>query len=64
MPYKFFENSYWIKGIFEEAHRQGIGVLLNGDRGNLLYLGVQHLTIMLSFKKIKVDSAFSRIKSI
>lgn len=35
MPYKFFANSNWIKGIFEEAHDQGIGVLLNGGRGNL-----------------------------
>ena len=34
MPYKFFENSYWLKGIYEKAHQQGIGVLLNGQRGN------------------------------
>ena len=34
MPYKFYENSYWLKGIFEEASKQGIGVLLNGQRGN------------------------------
>jgi asparagine synthase (glutamine-hydrolysing) len=35
MPYKFFENSFWIKGIFEAAHNEGAGVLLNGGRGNL-----------------------------
>ncbi|TXC92355.1 asparagine synthetase B [Metabacillus litoralis] len=35
MPYKFFENSFWLKGIFEKAHLEGIGVLLNGDNGNL-----------------------------
>ncbi|MFA9558205.1 asparagine synthase-related protein [Evansella sp. AB-rgal1] len=35
MPYKFFENSFWIKGMFEEASTRGIGVLLNGDRGNM-----------------------------
>ncbi|WP_160722289.1 lasso peptide isopeptide bond-forming cyclase [Bacillus sp. USDA818B3_A] len=35
MPYKFFENSYWLKGMFEKAHDQKIGVLLNGGRGNL-----------------------------
>ena len=35
MPYKFFENSFWFKGIFEEAHKEDIGVFLNGDRGNL-----------------------------
>jgi len=34
MPYKFFENSYWLKGINEEAQKQGIKVLLNGARGN------------------------------
>ncbi|MCM3650410.1 lasso peptide isopeptide bond-forming cyclase [Metabacillus litoralis] len=34
MPYKFFENSFWLKGIFEEAQKKGIGILLNGARGN------------------------------
>ena len=34
MPYKFFENSFWLKGMFEKAHEKDIGVLLNGDRGN------------------------------
>ena len=34
MPYKFFENSVWVKGIYEKAQQQGIGVLLNGARGN------------------------------
>ena len=35
MPYKFFENSFWLKGMFEEAQKEDIGVLLNGGRGNL-----------------------------
>ncbi|MFZ3579511.1 asparagine synthase-related protein [Virgibacillus sp. DJP39] len=34
MPYKFFENSYWLSGIYEAAREQGIGILLNGARGN------------------------------
>jgi asparagine synthase (glutamine-hydrolysing) len=34
MPYKFFENSFWLKGMFEKAEEQDIGILLNGDRGN------------------------------
>lgn len=34
-PYKFFENSFWLKGMFEEGYREGVGVLLNGGRGNL-----------------------------
>ncbi|MBT2679844.1 asparagine synthetase B [Bacillus sp. ISL-35] len=33
-PYKFFENTFWLRGIYEEASRKGIGVLLNGQRGN------------------------------
>lgn len=35
MPYKFFENSFWLKGMFEQAHEEGAGVLLNGGRGNM-----------------------------
>lgn len=34
MPYKIFENSYWINGIYEKAQNQGVGVLLSGARGN------------------------------
>ncbi|RLL42773.1 asparagine synthetase B family protein [Oceanobacillus piezotolerans] len=34
MPYKFFENAFWLKGIFEEANKKGIKILLNGARGN------------------------------
>jgi asparagine synthase (glutamine-hydrolysing) len=34
MPYKFFENSFWLKGFFEEAQNLGIGILLNGKMGN------------------------------
>ncbi|CAI6036427.1 asparagine synthase-related protein [Cohnella sp. JJ-181] len=34
MPYKFIENSYWFGSIFEQAAKDGVGVLLNGARGN------------------------------
>ncbi|WP_409290509.1 asparagine synthase-related protein [Peribacillus sp. SCS-37] len=34
MPYKFFENSFWLKGMFEAAREKDAGVLLCGDRGN------------------------------
>lgn len=34
MPYKFIENSYWLKGIYEQARLKNIGVLLSGQRGN------------------------------
>ncbi|KEZ50321.1 asparagine synthase-related protein [Metabacillus indicus] len=35
MPYKFFANSNWIRGIFEKSSSNDIGILLNGGRGNL-----------------------------
>jgi asparagine synthetase B (glutamine-hydrolysing) len=35
MPYKFYINSFWLKGIFNQAGEQDVGVLLNGGRGNL-----------------------------
>lgn len=34
MPYKFFGNSFWMRGIHEVAYSNSIGVLLNGARGN------------------------------
>ncbi|ASK63712.1 asparagine synthetase B [Virgibacillus phasianinus] len=34
MPYKFFENTFWLKGVNEAASNQGIKVMLNGARGN------------------------------
>ncbi|MBT2642179.1 asparagine synthetase B [Bacillus sp. ISL-41] len=34
MPYKFAENSFWLRGIFEAANEKGVGILLNGDKGN------------------------------
>lgn len=34
MPYKFVENSFWLSGIYEKARQDGVGVLLNGGRGN------------------------------
>ncbi|WP_416149847.1 asparagine synthase-related protein [Salipaludibacillus sp. HK11] len=34
MPYKFFENSFWLKGIYEKAQQQGNKILLGGARGN------------------------------
>lgn len=34
MPYKFFENTFWLKGVNEAASKQGIKVMLNGARGN------------------------------
>lgn len=33
-PYKYFENSFWIRGFYEKAQEHNVGVLLNGARGN------------------------------
>lgn len=33
-PYKFFENAFWLTGMLEQAKRHGVGVMLNGSRGN------------------------------
>ncbi|WP_211746776.1 asparagine synthase-related protein [Paenibacillus sp. Marseille-Q4541] len=34
MPYKFFDNSFWIRGFYEQAQKDDVGVLLTGARGN------------------------------
>ncbi|MFS0861472.1 asparagine synthase-related protein [Fredinandcohnia sp. 179-A 10B2 NHS] len=34
MPYKFFENSFWLSGINEYSAKNGTKILLNGARGN------------------------------
>lgn len=58
MPYKYFENSFWLKGMFEKAHEQGIGVLLNGDRGNFSVSwgsAIEYYSILLKrFKWVKL----------
>jgi asparagine synthase (glutamine-hydrolysing) len=33
-PYKYFENSFWIRGFYEKAQEHNVGVLLTGARGN------------------------------
>ncbi len=62
MPYKFFENSFWLKGMFEKAHDEGIGVLLNGDRGNFTISwgsALEHYAILL--KRLKWVSLFKEL---
>ncbi|NOU92240.1 asparagine synthetase B [Paenibacillus sp. LMG 31456] len=54
MPYKFFINSYWLKGMYEKAQEQGIGVLLSGQRGNTTVSWGSALEYQLSlFGKLK-----------
>ncbi|MEK3732530.1 asparagine synthase-related protein [Paenibacillus sp. FSL M8-0334] len=33
-PYKFFDNTFWLRGIYEQAQLEKVGILLNGARGN------------------------------
>lgn len=33
-PYKYVENSFWIRGVYEQAARDGAGILLTGAKGN------------------------------
>jgi len=33
-PYKFFDNTFWLRGFYEQSQQRGIGILLNGARGN------------------------------
>ena len=57
MPYKFFENSYWLKGISQAAQKDGVKILLNGARGNhSISWGSYQLTMdyyVSLFKKLK-----------
>lgn len=62
MPYKFFENSFWLKGMFEKAQMEGVGVLLNGDRGNFTISwgsALNHYSILL--KKLKWIRLFQEL---
>ncbi|TQS74114.1 asparagine synthetase B [Ornithinibacillus gellani] len=34
MPFKFFNNTFWLQGIHEKAREQGCSILLSGARGN------------------------------
>ncbi|MGE7120763.1 lasso peptide isopeptide bond-forming cyclase [Peribacillus sp. NPDC046944] len=62
MPYKFFENSFWLKGMFEKANEEGVGVLLNGDRGNFTISwgsALDYYSILL--KKVKWVRLFQEL---
>ncbi|MFC5653703.1 asparagine synthase-related protein [Paenibacillus solisilvae] len=62
-PYKFFENSFWIKGIFEKAEQHGIGVLLTGASGNYtISWGPAVAYYALLLKKIRWIRLYSELK--
>ncbi|PPA69227.1 asparagine synthase-related protein [Jeotgalibacillus proteolyticus] len=62
MPYKFFENSFWTKGIYQTAQQQGVGVLLNGGRGNWTVSwgpALEYQTLL--FKKLRLIQLFREV---
>lgn len=65
MPYKFFANTFWLKGINEEAQSKGIKIMLNGARGNhsiswgSLNLTYSHYTTLM--KKLKWISLYREL---
>jgi asparagine synthase (glutamine-hydrolysing) len=73
MPYKFYGNCYWISGIFEEANKLDIGVMLSGARGNttiswgpaLDYYGqlLKKLKLYKLFHEVEMYSKHTGIKS-
>ncbi|XEC96248.1 asparagine synthase-related protein [Paenibacillus tarimensis] len=63
-PYKFFENSFWIRGIYEQASQQGIGVLLTGARGNFSISWGPALNYYVQlFRKLRLLHFYREIKS-
>ncbi len=63
MPYKFYVNSFWLKGIFEKANSLDVGVLLNGGRGNLSISWGHALPYYATLlKKLKWIQMLSEIK--
>ncbi|SDQ10191.1 asparagine synthase-related protein [Virgibacillus salinus] len=65
MPYKFFENAFWLKGINEHAQKNGVKVMLNGARGNhsiswgSMKLTYDYYTDM--FKKLRWISLYNEL---
>ena len=64
MPYKFFENSYWMSGIYEEANRSKVSLLLNGAKGNYtVSWGAAFDYYAVLFKKLKWIHLYNEIQS-
>lgn len=62
MPYKFFENSFWVRGIYEQAAQQGIKILLSGGRGNATISWGPVIDYYASlFKKLKLMRLYREI---
>ena len=62
MPYKYFENSFWQKGIYEIANKEDVGILLNGGRGNMsISWGPAYEYYALLLKRLKWIKLFQEL---
>ena len=65
MPYKFFEKLYWMSGIYEEANRSKVSLLLNGAKGNYTVswgaAAFDYYAVL--FKKLKWIHLYNEIQS-
>ena len=65
MPYKFYENSFWLKGIYEEAGRTGSWNTFKWAKRKLdSILGTRIRLLRNPIEKVSVPSFLSRGKSI
>ncbi|UVI31622.1 asparagine synthase-related protein [Paenibacillus spongiae] len=63
MPYKYFENTFWIKGIFEKARQEDVKILLLGARGNqTISWGPASYYYGLLLKKLKWVELYRELK--
>ena len=64
-PYKCFENSFWITGIFEQAKQDDVGVLLNGAGGNLFISwgpAIDYYAMLV--RKFRLDHFYRELSSL
>ncbi|GIQ69785.1 asparagine synthetase B [Xylanibacillus composti] len=72
IPYKYYENSFWIRGIYERARQDQVGVLLTGARGNFTISwgpAIDYYTHLLKqlrwarlYHELRLYSGYKRIK--
>jgi asparagine synthase (glutamine-hydrolysing) len=66
MPYKFVENSFWIRGIYEKASQENVKVLLSGARGNLTIswgnMKEHYVALLKKLRIIKLNYELNMLK--
>ncbi len=71
-PYKYYENSFWIRGIYERASKEQVGVLLTGARGNFTISwgpAIDYYTVLLRrlqwlrlYQELRLYCGYKQIK--